>query len=214
VQGESGVFAATHEFLHAARELCTQRGALLIFDEVQCGMGRIGPLFAFEHFGVRPDVVTLAKALANGLPIGAMLVREAFAGGLKPGDHGSTFGGSPVPCAAAITHLRVRDEMQLQMHTAEMSERLFAGLNEIARRYPAVFAKPRGVGLLAGIPVHAPYDGAGIIKHAREVSRVLFNKAGGNTIRFAPPLIMAAGDIDRAVHALDAAAHRAVRVGA
>ncbi|HTV74242.1 MAG TPA: acetylornithine transaminase, partial [Candidatus Acidoferrales bacterium] len=101
VQGESGVVPATREFLAAARRLCSERGALLIYDEIQCGMGRVGTLFAFAHFGVRPDVVTLAKSLANGLPIGAMLVDHVAADAFHPGDHGSTFGGSPVPCAAA-----------------------------------------------------------------------------------------------------------------
>jgi acetylornithine/N-succinyldiaminopimelate aminotransferase len=206
VQGENGVLPATQEFLQAARELCTRRGVLLIFDEVQCGMGRTGPLFAYQHFGVQPDVVTVAKALANGLPIGAMLVRETFAGGLKPGDHGSTFGGSPVPCAAALAHLRVRDDMQLQAHAQAMSERLFAGLNELAQKYPNVYGAPRGLGLLAGIPVQAPHDAAGVAQHARQVSHVLVNKAGGNTIRLAPPLVIAAAEIDRAVQALDAAA--------
>lgn len=206
VQGENGVLPATKAFLQAARELCTQRGALLIFDEVQCGMGRTGPLFAFQHFGVLPDIVTLAKALANGLPIGAMLVREAYASGLQPGDHGSTFGGSPVPCAAALAHLRVRDEIDLGAHTRAISERLFNGLLDLAGRYPAIYGAPRGLGLLAGLPVKAPYDAAVIAERARECSHVLVNKAGGNTIRLAPPLVIGEGEIDRAVAALDEAA--------
>lgn len=206
VQGENGVLPATREFLQAARNLCTERGVLLIFDEVQCGMGRIGPLFAFQHFGVQPDVVTLAKALANGLPIGAMLVREAFANGLRPGDHGSTFGGSPIPCAAALAHLRVRDEVNLETHTRAVSVRLFAGLCDLAERYPQVYGLPRGLGLLAGIPVNAPYDAASVVNFMRSRSHVLGNKAGGNTIRFAPPLIITAAEVERALKALDEAA--------
>ena len=205
VQGENGVLPATREFLQAARDLCTQRGALLIFDEVQCGMGRTGPLFAFEHFGVRPDIVTLAKALANGLPIGAMLVREQFASGLQPGDHGSTFGGSPLPCAASLAHLRVRDEIELEAHVAAISERLFSGLRVLAQRYPQVYGEPRGAGLLAGIPVRAPHDAASIVERMRESAHVLANKAGGNTIRFAPPLIITESEVDRALAALEAA---------
>lgn len=205
VQGENGVLPATREYLQAARDLCTERGALLIFDEVQCGMGRTGPLFAFEHFGVRPDAVTLAKALANGLPIGAMLVRLQFASGLQPGDHGSTFGGSPLPCAAALAHLRVRDETHLEAHVAAVSEHLFSGLRELARRHPHVYGEPRGLGLLAGIPVKAPHDAAGIVERARESARVLVNKAGGNTIRLAPPLIITRSEVDRAIGALEAA---------
>lgn len=206
VQGENGVLPATQEFLQTARDLCSKHGVLLIFDEVQCGMGRTGPLFAFEYFGVQPDVVTLAKALANGLPIGAMLVREAFASGLQPGDHGSTFGGSPVPCAAALAHLRVRGEIALQSHVQAVSSFLFGGLRTLAERYPSVYGQPRGIGLLAGLPVLDPFDAASIIERAREVSRVLVNKAGGNTIRLAPPLIITQPEIERALEALDAAA--------
>ena len=206
VQGENGVLPATQEFLQAARDLCSKHGALLIFDEVQCGMGRTGPLFAFEHFGTRPDVVTLAKALANGLPIGAMLVREAFASGLQPGDHGSTFGGSPVPCAAALAHLRVRDATGLQAHVGTVSPLLFDGLRALAQRHPRAYGEPRGLGLLAGLPVVAPFDAASIVERARENSHVLVNKAGGNTIRLAPPLIITTAEIARALEALDAAA--------
>lgn len=206
VQGENGVLPATREFLQAARELCTKRGALLIFDEVQCGMGRIGPLFAFRHFGLQPDVVTLAKALANGLPIGAMLVREFCASGLRPGDHGSTFGGSPVPCAAALAHLRVRDESQLEAHVGSVSDRLFRGLRELAAKHPTVYSQPRGLGLLASIPVLAPHDAGAVVEHARERSRVLVNKAGGNTIRLAPPLIIDVSQVERALAGLDEAA--------
>ncbi|HXO17678.1 MAG TPA: aminotransferase class III-fold pyridoxal phosphate-dependent enzyme, partial [Candidatus Dormibacteraeota bacterium] len=113
VQGESGVHVAKREYLAAARRLCDERGALLIFDEVQCGMGRTGSLFAYEQFGVKPDAVTLAKALANGLPIGVLLANTRAAAGFQPGDHGSTFGGSPIPCAAALEHLRIRDKLDL-----------------------------------------------------------------------------------------------------
>lgn len=206
VQGENGVLPATKELLQAAREICSQRGALLIFDEVQCGMGRTGPLFAFEHSGVQPDVVTLAKALANGLPIGAMLVREAFASGLQPGDHGSTFGGSPIPCAAALAHLLVRDATRLETHVEMVSAQLFAGLRALAQRYPSLYGGPRGLGLLAGLPVLSPYDAASIVERARETSHVLVNKAGGNTIRLAPPLIITPAEVERALGALDAAA--------
>jgi predicted acetylornithine/succinylornithine family transaminase len=206
VQGENGVICADAAFLEAARTLCSKHGALLIFDEVQCGMGRLGPLFAFQRYGIAPDVVTLAKALANGLPIGAMLVREAFAQGLQPGDHGSTFGGSPVPCAAALAHLRVRDELQLQEHVEKMWARLFSRLHELHTRFPLIYGEPRGVGLLAGLPVRHPHDAAAIVDFTRTHCHVLFNKAGNNTIRMAPPLIVGAKELDRAVEALEAAA--------
>lgn len=205
VQGESGVNCATREFLAEARRLCTERGALLIFDEIQCGMGRIGPTFAFQHFGVVPDLVTMAKALANGLPIGAMLVAEKYADGLRPGEHGSTFGGSPVPCAAALAHLRIRDRIGLEAHVRETSALLFSGLEQISDRHPDIFGRPRGLGLLVGLPVKAPYDAATIVEAAR-AKRVLLNKAGNNTLRFAPPLIIDATQIQRALDGLEAAA--------
>jgi len=206
VQGESGIVPAKTEFLKAARELCTQHGALLIFDEVQCGMGRIGPLFAFRHFGVVPDVVTIAKALANGLPIGAMLLTERIATGLQPGDHGTTFGGSPVPCAAGLAHLRIRDEMGLEQHVGEMSDVLFRELRAIADEFPDIFGEPRGLGLLAGLPVKEPHDAAALVTCARENSRVLLNKAGNNTLRFGPPLIVTEEQLSVAMSALRAAA--------
>lgn len=202
IQGESGVIPATREFLQAARELCTQHGALLIFDEIQCGMGRIGPLFAFAEFGVRPDVVTIAKALANGLPIGAMLLTERVASGLQPGDHGTTFGGSPVPCAAGLAHLRIRDEISLEQHVKKMSAVLFGELRAIASEFSDVFGQPRGAGLLAGLPVKEPHDAATLVTFAREQAHVLLNKAGNNTLRFAPPLIVTEEQLLAAMDAL------------
>jgi predicted acetylornithine/succinylornithine family transaminase len=206
VQGESGVIPATSEFLKAARAICTERGALLIFDEIQCGMGRIGPLFAFQHFGVTPDVVTIAKALANGLPIGAMLLTERVATGLQPGDHGTTFGGSPVPCAAGLAHLRIRDEIGLEKQVTKASEHLFSALRGVADDFPDMFSAPRGLGLLAGLPMKEPHDAATLVTHARKNAHVLLNKAGNNTLRFAPPLIVTEAQIDEAILALRAAA--------
>jgi acetylornithine aminotransferase/acetylornithine/N-succinyldiaminopimelate aminotransferase len=201
VQGESGVHAATSEFLQTARRLCDERGALLIFDEVQCGMGRTGSLFAFQQTGVRPDVVTLAKALANGLPIGAMLANQRAAGGFAPGDHGSTFGGSPVPCAAALAHLRVRDELDLDARVRERSVQFFAALSELSRSRPEILGEPRGRGLLIGLTVQAPYESAAVVAAARGRG-LLVGSAGGNTLRLAPPLIISENEVSRAVSLL------------
>lgn len=206
VQGESGVHIASEAFLQRARELCTARGIVLIFDEIQCGMGRLGPLFAFQKFGVKPDVVTLAKALANGLPIGAVLVSETFADGLRPGDHGTTFGGSPIPCAAALAHLRVRDELDLENHVEATSDLLAATLDELHRKHPDVFGKPRVAGLLAGLPVSETLDAGDLVTALREQHAILANKAGGNTIRLAPPLIIGDDGVQRLQRALDAVA--------
>jgi predicted acetylornithine/succinylornithine family transaminase len=204
VQGESGVHAADVAFLQAARRLCDERGALLVFDEIQCGMGRLGSLFAFQSFGVTPDVVTLAKALANGLPIGVLLAGERAAGGLQPGDHGSTFGGSPVPCAAALAHLRVRDELDLDANVRERSQQLFSLLHGLAARRPDVFGEPRGKGLLIGLPVRAPFEAGTLMAAARDAG-LMVGTAGGNTLRMAPPLIVTDSDVARAVECLERA---------
>ncbi len=190
VQGESGIKPAEPEFLAAARRLCDERGALLIFDEIQCGMGRLGSLFAFEQFGVRPDVITLAKALSNGLPIGAMLVDERFASALQPGDHGTTFGGSPVPCAAALAHLDVRDAIDLDANVKTVGALLLDGLRAIAAEYPQFFSAPRGRGLMLGLPVRPPHEAATFATAAREGQHLLINAAGENTLRFVPPLVL------------------------
>jgi len=203
VQGESGVHVADLAFLQAARRLCDERGALLIFDEIQCGAGRLGPLFAFQAFGVVPDVVTMAKALANGLPIGAVLAGPRATGGFAPGDHGSTFGGSPIPCAAALAHLRVRDELDLAACVAARSRQLFDGLRELAAGRPQLFGAPRGRGLLAALPVLAPHEAATLAAAARERG-LLIGTAGGNVLRLAPPLIVSPGEIGRALEILTA----------
>ena len=196
VQGESGIKPATREYLEAARRLCDEHQALLVFDEIQSGMGRLGTLFAFQTFGVRPDVVTMAKALANGLPIGAVLIDAAAANALQPGDHGTTFGGSPVPCAAAMAHLAVRDRLDLDAHVAVAGARLFAGLEALTTDFPAIFSPPRGIGLMLGLPVRAPHDAKSIASAAREREHFIINGAGDNTIRFVPPLIVSIEQID------------------
>ena len=201
IQGESGVNVADAAFLHEARMLCDERGALLIFDEIQCGTGRLGTFTAFERFSVEPDVLTMAKALGNGLPIGAMLCTEAASIGLQAGDHGSTFGGSPVPCAAALAHLRVRDATHLSDHVWAMEKVLFDGLNALATAHPTVYGEPRGLGLLAALPVLAPHEASAIVAEAR-ARGVLFGTAGGNTIRFAPPLVIDAEQLGQALRVL------------
>jgi predicted acetylornithine/succinylornithine family transaminase len=202
VQGESGVHVANRTFLERARHLCDERGALLIFDEVQCGMGRIGPTFAFQHFGVVPDVVTMAKALANGLPIGAVLASGRAAAGFAPGDHGSTFGGSPIPCAAALAHLRVRDELALENAVTQRSHQLRAGLEAIALRNARLLGEVRGVGLLLGVDVRGPFVASDVVTRARELG-LLIGTAGGNTIRVAPPLIVSSANVERGLSILE-----------
>ena len=201
VQGESGVHPASVEFLAMARHLCDKRGALLIFDEIQCGMGRLGPLFAFQRFGVRPDVVTMAKALANGLPIGAMLVTESAIDALQPGDHGTTFGGSPVPCAAGLAHLRVRDAIDLEAYVAVREVQVMARLTDLALAFPNVISGLRGMGLLCALGLKEKYPVADVVTALREHG-LLVGSAGGNSLRFAPPLVLGEEQIDEAYEAL------------
>jgi len=203
VQGESGVVPATREYLEAARRLCDERGALLIFDEIQCGMGRLGRLFAHQHYGVTPDAFTLAKSLANGLPIGALIVRGEAAGSLQPGDHGTTFGGSPVPAAAALEHLRVRDVLDLDEHVQHAGALLRAELTAIALELDTVFELPRGIGLMLGLPVREPHQAKAFVPHGLDHG-LMINAAGRNTLRFVPPLIISADEIRDAAQRLRA----------
>lgn len=194
VQGESGVLPAAPEFLAAARDFCTQRGALLIFDEVQTGMGRLGRLLASQLYDIQPDAFTLAKSLGNGLPIGALIVRGDAATSLKPGDHGSTFGGSPVPAAAALEHLAIRDVLDLDAHVETVGALLRAELTSIALTWPAVFEPPRGHGLMLGLPVREPRRAADFVARALDFGLII-NAAGRNTLRFVPPLIITPDEI-------------------
>jgi predicted acetylornithine/succinylornithine family transaminase len=203
VQGESGVLPATPEFLAAARDFCTERGALLIFDEVQTGMGRLGRLLASQLYETKPDVFTLAKSLGNGLPIGAMVVRGDAAASLKPGDHGTTFGGSPVPAAAALEHLAIRDVLDLDAHVEAVGALLRAELTAIAHSWPAVFEKPRGHGLMLGLPVIEGRRAADFVTRALDFGLIV-NAAGHNTLRFVPPLIISPSEIRDAMERLRA----------
>jgi acetylornithine/N-succinyldiaminopimelate aminotransferase len=201
VQGESGVLPATPEFLAAARDFCTQRGALLIFDEVQVGMGRLGRLFASQLYDVQPDAFTLAKSLANGLPIGALIVRGDAATTLKPGDHGTTFGGSPVPAAAALEHLAIRDVLDLDAHVEAVGTLLRNELRAIAQQWPDVFDAPRGHGLMLGLPVREGHKASDFVPHGLDFGLII-NAAGRNTLRFIPPLIITPEEIRDAIQRL------------
>ncbi|NLF63483.1 MAG: acetylornithine transaminase [Chloroflexi bacterium] len=196
VQGEGGVNPATGDFLQALRAACDEHGALLIFDEVQCGLGRTGTLWAHEAYGVAPDMMTLAKPLANGLPIGVVLVTEAVAGVLQPGDHGSTFGAGPLVCAAACV---VFDRVSAPAFLADVREKgayLLERLNALDS--PHITAV-RGCGLLVGVELDEPV--APILAAARERGLLIIN-AGTHVIRLAPPLVVTKEQIDEAVELL------------
>jgi predicted acetylornithine/succinylornithine family transaminase len=203
IQGESGVLPATQEFLAAARDFCTQRGALLIFDEVQTGMGRLGKLLASQIYDVQPDAFTLAKSLGNGLPIGALVIRGDASTSLKPGDHGTTFGGSPVPAAAALEHLAIRDVLDLDGHVETVGALLMNELAAIAKDWPKVFDAPRGIGLMLGLPVREGYKAGDFVPRGLDFNLII-NAAGRNTLRFVPPLIISADEVHEAVKRLRA----------
>jgi predicted acetylornithine/succinylornithine family transaminase len=193
IQGEGGVNPATPAFLQAARDVADANGAVLLFDEVQCGVGRTGSFFAHEQLGVRPDAVALAKGLANGLPIGCLLVADAMAGGFAPGDHASTFGGNPVACNAACAVLDVIDEALLD-HVRAIGARLADGLASL----PAV-SEVRGAGLLLGCELDRP--AAGVISACLDAGLVV-GSAGDSVLRLTPPLVIGDDDVDIALQIL------------
>jgi acetylornithine aminotransferase len=194
IQGEGGIHPLHAEFATRARELADMHGALLVFDEIQSGMGRTGTFFRFEALDVRPDVVTLAKGLANGLPIGALLVADEAAGAFVPGDHGSTFGGNPVACAAAVAVLDTIDDALL----AEVA-RKGAWLAAALERVPGV-VEVRGAGLLLGVEI----DRAAAPAIARCAERrLLVGSAGERTLRLTPPLTIADTELNQALTILE-----------
>jgi acetylornithine/succinyldiaminopimelate/putrescine aminotransferase len=195
VQGESGVHPMPLEVLRAAREACDRVGAALIFDEIQCGMGRTGTLFAYEPTGVRPDVMTLAKGLAGGVPMGAIVTTPAYAAILEPGDHGSTFGGNPLACAAAHAALDVLDDPALLRSVQEQGARFAEGLRDL----PSVTAV-RGRGLMLAADVST--DAREAVRRALEDERLVINATGPHTIRLLPPLVITADEVDEALERL------------
>lgn len=200
IQGESGVNPANKEYIRQVRELCNKKDILLIFDEVQCGLGRTGKLFAYEHFGVEPDIFTLAKALGGGFPIGALCAKEPFASAFEPGDHGSTFGGNPLACSTAFAALSTIINEKLVENSANMGEYLLNKLAELKDKY-TVISEVRGKGLMVGVEFNKPI--AVEIKLKCFDSGYLIGSVGNNIIRMLPPLIITKEDIDNYILVLD-----------
>ena len=190
VQGEAGVYVADAEYLRAARQICDDKGALLIFDEVQTGFGRTGKWFGKDHFGVMPDIITLAKAMAGGLPIGAMLAAGAAAEAFQKGDHGSTFAGGPLICAAALATIQVIKDEKLVQRSEEMGAYLKSQLEKLAPR------EIRGLGLMVGLDLDT--DCKLLVEKALQKG-VLINSTGEHTLRFIPPLVVGKEEIDKVV---------------
>jgi len=201
LQGEGGVKIPDKDYLRKVRELCNKHELLLILDEVQTGMGRTGKLFAYEHFNMAPDIMTLAKGLGSGVPIGAMLAADKTASAFAPGSHASTFGGNPLVCAAAIATLEtILEDGFILDQCKRMGEYLKKELKALQKEFSAVIADVRGMGLLVGMELTK--DGSSIVKACMEKG-LLLNCTAGNVLRFTPPLIVHGRDIDNMLDILD-----------
>jgi acetylornithine/N-succinyldiaminopimelate aminotransferase len=197
IQGETGVHVLSDETLQAARDACDEHGAALVFDEVQCGMGRTGTLWAYEQTGVIPDAITVAKALGGGLPIGALITGDRLADALRPGDHGSTFGGGPLVAAAALAALDVTEEPALLAGVRELGQRLAVGLEALPH---VVSVRGRGLMLACEVDMQAPE----VVRRALLEQRLIVNATGPTTIRLMPPLTIGPGEVDEALARLGA----------
>jgi acetylornithine aminotransferase len=198
IQGEGGVYVADREYLKQVRALCAKKDVLLIFDEIQTGMGRTGTLFAYEQLGVQPDIMTLAKGLGGGVPIGACLATDSVAQAFTPGSHASTFGGNPLACAASLAVFRVLLEGHVLDHARRMGEYLAKGLSACKERHRVV-REVRGLGLLQGIDLDM--DGKAVVSECL-ARGILINATGEHVLRFVPPLIITQLEIDRLLDTL------------
>jgi acetylornithine/N-succinyldiaminopimelate aminotransferase len=205
VQGEGGIRPATLEFLRDLRAVCDEAGILLGLDEVQCGMGRTGRLFAHEWAGIAPDVISVAKGMAGGFPMGAVLAKEHVAKALAPGSHGTTFGGGPLAAAAANAVLDVVLAPGFLDKVNETARYLRAGLEDLCRRYPGVFTQVRGMGLICGLKCAVPNTE---VQNTAVAEGLLTVAAGDNVLRLVPPLIIGPAECDEALVLLDRTARR------
>ena len=201
VQGEGGIYPATKEFIEGVRKLCDEKGILLILDEIQCGMGRTGYMYAWQRYGIKPDIMTSAKALGCGVPVGAFMMTEKVAqNSLTSGDHGSTYGGNPLACAAVSKVIDLFEEENILDNVKEVGEYLAGKLDELVLKYDFV-KEHRGLGLLQGLECDKPV--AGIINKALDKGLLLIN-AGTHVIRFIPALTVSKENVDEMITILDA----------
>lgn len=200
VQGEGGVNPAPKEYLAGVRKLCDKHSALFILDEIQTGVGRTGKWFAFEHYGVRPDILTVAKGLGGGFPVGAFLSTEEISKAFHKGDHGTTFGGNPLACAAANAALGVIEEDNLIENTEKMGEYFKLELEKLKDKYPTKISNVRGLGLLLGMELKD--EGAKVVSDCL-AKGIIINCTAGKVLRFVPSLIVNKEEIDCVINALD-----------
>lgn len=198
VQGEGGIYPASREFLEGVRTVCEEKDIVLIFDEIQCGMGRTGSMFAWQQYGVKPDIMTLAKALGCGVPVGAFTAIERVAKAMVPGDHGTTYGGNPLACAAVSKVFELYEELNLLENVREAGGYLRDKLTELSNTYDFV-KEARGKGLIQGLELTIPTGD--IILRALQEGLILIS-AGQNTIRFVPPLVITKSHVDEMISIL------------
>jgi acetylornithine/N-succinyldiaminopimelate aminotransferase len=198
IQGEGGINPISPEFLQLARELTQKSGALLLLDEIQCGLGRTGKYFAYQHYGVTPDIVTVAKPLAAGLPLGALLTTDRVASGMHPGMHGTTFGGGPLACAVAIEFLRQLDN--LLGHVATLGKYFLAELQKVQSQFPAIKAV-RGMGLMLAIEIDSADTAKAVVSQLLNQG-ILINRTHETVLRFLPPYIIEKKHVDEVIRAL------------
>jgi acetylornithine/N-succinyldiaminopimelate aminotransferase len=201
VQGEGGIHPVSREFFAAARELCDSTGALLLADEIQSGMGRTGKWFAYQHYGILPDVTTLAKPIANGIPMGAMLCTNAAAEAITPGMHGTTFGGGPLACAVAIAVIDTIRRDNLLEHIADVGEFFHEELTKLAQRHDCI-VDVRGIGLMLGLELNSSELAQRVAAQLME-RRIIVNRTSDTVLRFLPPFILERKHIETAIQALD-----------
>jgi acetylornithine aminotransferase/acetylornithine/N-succinyldiaminopimelate aminotransferase len=199
IQGEGGVNCPSPDYLKSLRTICDKHGLLLIFDEVQVGMGRTGKLFAHQHYGVEPDIMTLAKALAGGMPMGAMLSREECASGFSPSTHASTFGGNPLSSAAGVATIETLLQENILDNCQKIGEYFYSKLLSLKYKHPTI-KKVKGKGLILGIEI--AFEGAEIVKECLKKG-ILINCTMGNILRFLPPLIITEKEVDILIQTLD-----------
>jgi acetylornithine/N-succinyldiaminopimelate aminotransferase len=204
IQGEGGIRPVNAEFLELASRLTKQSGALLVLDEIQCGLGRTGRHFAYQHYGVLPDLVTVAKPLACGLPLGAILTTERVASCMHPGMHGTTFGGGPLACAVAIEFLRA--ENKLLKHVRTLGEYFHAALEALDKKHKSI-QDVRGAGLMLAVELDSPELAKAVTKQLLQEG-IIINRTHETVLRFLPPYVIQKKHVDQLVSALDAALHR------
>ncbi|MDO4267911.1 MAG: aspartate aminotransferase family protein [Eubacteriales bacterium] len=202
IQGEGGIYPATEEFIQGVRTLCDEHDALLILDEIQCGMGRSGEMFAWQAYGVKPDVMTVAKALGNGVPIGAFLACGRASAAMEPGDHGTTYGGNPLVCAAADKVLELFEEKRITEHVKEIGAYLWQELEKLSARCDGITAH-RGRGLIQGLEFSTPVGP--VVSNALLEQKLVLISAGSQVIRFVPPLVIEKADVDEMIGKLERA---------